>query len=145
MQGKRKPRVYRWCVWFARGTDESFIVSRLAGHSDVDAVREATDLVRLIGEHVSLRPKGREHVGLCPFHDDKNPSFAVVTHKGNAFYKCHSCGAGGDAFDFVMAYHRMDFGEALHYLADRASVTLQPRKRESASNSSDQATSKRTD
>src|SRR5688572_19694058 len=115
------------CAWFARETDESSLVSRLAVHSDVDAVREATDLVRLIGEHVSLRPKGREHVGLCPFHDDKNPSFAVVTHKGNAFYKCHSCGAGGDAFDFVMNYHRMQFGEALRFLADRAGITLTPR------------------
>ncbi|MCI0674597.1 MAG: CHC2 zinc finger domain-containing protein, partial [Phycisphaerales bacterium] len=73
----------------------------MTGQSDIEVVRDATDLVRLIGEHVALRPKGREHVGLCPFHDDKNPSLAVVTHKGNAFYKCHSCGAGGDAFDFV--------------------------------------------
>ena len=104
-------------------------MSKLTGlHSDIDAVRDATDLVRLIGEHVALRPKGREHVGLCPFHDDKNPSFCVVTHKGNAFYKCHACGAGGDAFDFVMNYHRMEFGEALRFLADRAGIKLQPRK-----------------
>ncbi len=116
----------------------------MTGQSDIEVVRDATDLVRLIGEHVALRPKGREHVGLCPFHDDKNPSLAVVTHKGNAFYKCHSCGAGGDAFDFVIAYHRMDFAEALRYLADRAGVTLQPRKRDFALNS-DQTTTKRTD
>src|SRR5688572_27928414 len=133
------------CAWFARETDESSLVSRLAVHSDVDAVREATDLVRLIGEHVALRPKGREHVGLCPFHDDKNPSFCVVTHKGNAFYKCHSCGAGGDAFDFVMNYHRMEFGEALRFLADRAGIKLQPRQRKNESTSTDESTSKRTD
>jgi DNA primase len=101
----------------------------LRGNSDIDAVRSATDLVRLIGEHVALRPKGREHVGLCPFHSDKNPSFCVVTHKGNAFYKCHACGAGGDAFDFVMNYHRMEFGEALRLLADRAGIKLTPRTR----------------
>lgn len=93
-------------------------------------MREATDLLKLIGEHVPLRPKGREHVGLCPFHDDKNPSMAVVTHKGNAFYKCHSCGAGGDAFDFVMNYHKMDFGDALRHLAQKAGITLTPWKRE---------------
>jgi DNA primase len=124
-------------------------MSNLAGlHSDIDAVRDATDLVRLIGEHVALRPKGREHVGLCPFHDDKTPSFCVVTHKGNAFYKCHACGAGGDAFDFVMNYHRMEFGEALRFLAERAGIKLQPRKLNRSGGSDDAAdstSSRRTD
>lgn len=101
-----------------------------SSHSDVDRVRDATDLVQLIGEHITLRPKGREHVGLCPFHDDRTPSMAVVTHKGNAFYKCHACGAGGDAFDFVRNYHKMDFPEALRYLAERAGITLTPRERD---------------
>ncbi len=113
-------------------------MTKHAGQSDVDSVRDATDLVRLIGEHVALRPKGREHVGLCPFHDDKNPSFAVVTHKGNAFYKCHSCGAGGDVFDFVKNYHKMEFGEALRFLADRAGITLKPRVRSTSSDSDSQ-------
>lgn len=102
-------------------------MSSIGGQSDIDRVRDATDLVHLIGEHITLRPKGREHVGLCPFHDDHKPSFAVVTHKGNAFYKCHSCGAGGDAFDFVRNYHKLDFAEALRYLADRAGIELTPR------------------
>ncbi len=53
---------------------------------------------------------------------------AVVTHKGNAFYKCFACGAGGDAFDFVMNYHKMDFGEALRFLAQKAGITLTPWK-----------------
>ena len=75
--------------------------------SDVDKVRDATDLVALIAEHVSLHPKGREHVGLCPFHDDHTPSLTVVTHRDNAFYKCHSCGAAGDAFNFVEDYHKI--------------------------------------
>ena len=101
-------------------------MSSKSGQSDVAAVRDATDLVGLIGEHVSLTPRGREHVGLCPFHDDSRPSMAVVTHKGNAFYKCHSCGAGGDAFDFVQNYHKMDFPEALRYLAERAGIELTP-------------------
>ena len=99
----------------------------MSGHSDIDRVREETDLVRLIGEHVALRPQGREHVGVCPFHDDHRPSMHVVTHKEHAFYKCFACGAAGDCFRFVMDYHKMDFGEALRYLADRAGVTLRPR------------------
>ncbi|MHC4082657.1 MAG: CHC2 zinc finger domain-containing protein, partial [Planctomycetota bacterium] len=74
----------------------------MATNSDIDRVRETADLVALIGEHIPLRPKGREHVGVCPFHDDHSPSLTVVTHKGNAFYKCHACGASGDVFNFVM-------------------------------------------
>ncbi len=105
-------------------------MNKAGGQFDIERVRDATDLVKVIGEHVILKPRGREHVGLCPFHDDHSPSMAVVTHKGNAFYKCHSCGAGGDVFDFVMNYHRMDFGEALRYLAQRSGIILTPLKRD---------------
>lgn len=83
--------------------------------------------MRLIGDHVALRPQGREHVGICPFHEDHRPSLHVVTHKNQAFYKCFACGASGDCFRFVMDYHKMDFPEALRYLADRAGITLRPR------------------
>ena len=105
----------------------------MAGHhpnDDRDRVLAATDLLSIVGEVVALRPKGREHVGLCPFHDDRTPSMAVVTHKGgfgaDAFYKCFSCGAGGNAIDFVMNYHKLEFREALKFLADRAGVELTP-------------------
>ena len=97
------------------------------GQRDVDRVREATNLVALIGEHIPVQPKGREHVCVCPFHDDHRPSMSIVTHKGNAFYKCHACGAAGDAFNFVMHYLGKDFGEALQYLADRAGIALEKR------------------
>jgi len=85
-------------------------------------IQEATDLVSLIGEQVALRPKGREHVGLCPFHDDRNPSMYVNPQK--QIYKCFVCGAGGDAYSFVMNYHKMTFPEALKYLAGRAGIEL---------------------
>ncbi|MBT8487168.1 MAG: DNA primase, partial [Phycisphaerae bacterium] len=97
------------------------------GQSEIDQVREATDLVRLVSEHVAIQPRGREYVGLCPFHDDHKPSFAVVTHKGSSFFHCFACGASGDCFRFVMRFHSMEFGEALRYLAERAGITLQPR------------------
>ncbi len=90
-------------------------------------VQQATDLVRLIGEHVALRPRGREFIGLCPFHDDKNPSMYVSPAK--QIYKCFSCGAGGDAFSFMMGYHKMTFPEALKHLAERAGIAL-PEKNE---------------
>lgn len=94
------------------------------GNSDRDRVLDATDLVALVGEHVQLRPKGREHVGLCPFHDDRTPSMSVVTHKGSGFYKCFSCGAAGNAIDFMMNYHKMEFIDALRALAERSGIEL---------------------
>lgn len=84
----------------------------------------AIDLAALIGEHLQLRPKGREHVGLCPFHDDSRPSLNVITHKDPSFYKCFSCGASGTAIDFMMDFHKMSFPEALQALAERAGVQL---------------------
>ncbi|MEM8737558.1 MAG: DNA primase [Planctomycetota bacterium] len=93
-------------------------------NGDKEKVQAATDLVRLIGEQVNLRPKGKEFAGLCPFHDDKSPSMQVSPQK--QIYKCFSCGAGGDAFSFVMNYHKMGFVEALKYLAERAGIELTP-------------------
>lgn len=98
--------------------------------SDRDRVLEATDLVALIGEHVALRQKGREHVGLCPFHEDRTPSLAVVTHKGSSFYKCFACGAAGNAIDFMMNYHRLEFPEALRTLAARGGIELRRLERD---------------
>ncbi len=97
-------------------------------NNDRQRVLDATDLVRLVGEVVTLKPKGKEYMGICPFHEDHDPSLHVVPMKG--FYKCFACGAGGSAFDFVMNYYRMDFREALTFLAERAGVTLTPWKAE---------------
>lgn len=94
------------------------------------AVQQATDLVALIGEQVRLAPKGREFVGLCPFHDDHKPSMFVSPQK--QIYKCFSCGAGGDAFSFVMDYHKMSFVEALRHLAARAGIELRQAARDGA-------------
>ncbi len=90
-----------------------------------DRVQQATDIVRLIGEQVALRPKGKEFAGLCPFHDDKNPSMQVSPAK--QIYKCFSCGAGGDVFSFVMNYHKMSFPEAIKHLAERAGIEVEDR------------------
>ena len=90
----------------------------------IDQIRDGTDLVSLIGEHVQLIKKGREWTGLCPFHNDSRPSMSVVTHKGTPFYKCHSCGAGGDAISFLRGLMGMEFREALEMLANRAGIDL---------------------
>lgn len=91
---------------------------------DRERVRDASDIVRIVGEHVALKPKGREYVGLCPFHDDHNPSMRVVPTKG--IFHCFVCGTGGDVFSFVQKIHNMEFREALQYLAERAGVALTP-------------------
>ncbi|MDP7006551.1 MAG: DNA primase [Phycisphaerales bacterium] len=104
----------------------------MSDRTDIERVREQVDLVALISEYVPLQPKGREWVGICPFHDDHKPSMRVVTHKENAFYKCFSCGAYGDCIKFVREYLKKDFGEALQFLAERVGIELsnQPRNEE---------------
>lgn len=92
---------------------------------DRQRVLDATDIADLVGEHLTLKQRGGEYVGLCPFHDDHSPSMAVVPRKG-IFY-CFSCGAGGNAIDFMMKYHGMGFLEALKMLAERAGIELTPR------------------
>lgn len=93
-------------------------------------MRDASDIVRIIGEHLQLKPKGREYVGLCPFHDDHKPSMNVVPQK--QIFHCFSCGAGGDVFTFVQRFHKMEFREALEYLAERAGFELTRRSRAGA-------------
>jgi DNA primase len=115
----------------ATRTEYAGLNGRAAVNDDKRRVIEATDLVRLIGEQVALRKKGREWACLCPFHDDHNPSMYVVPHK--QIYHCFVCGAGGDALSFAMNFFKMPFREALQYLADRAGIALSPPPRRNTS------------
>jgi DNA primase len=101
---------------------------------DRERVREATDIVRLVGDYVALRPRGREYVGLCPFHDDHNPSMTVVPSK--QIFKCFVCNAAGDVFSFVQLFHKMTFPEAMAFLAERAGITLSARRGDNAAEES---------
>ncbi|MHB0938396.1 MAG: DNA primase [Armatimonadota bacterium] len=87
---------------------------------DKDQVRERTDLLALVGQYVALKKRGGRYVGLCPFHQEKSPSFGVDPQKG--FWHCFGCGKGGDAFNFLMEIEHLDFGEALERLAERAGI-----------------------
>lgn len=89
---------------------------------DVARVRDATDLVSLVGERVVLRPKGRLFWGLCPFHGEKTPSFKV--DPATQLWHCFGCGLGGDAFGFVMRSDNVDFPDAVRLLADRSNIEL---------------------
>jgi len=88
-----------------------------------DKVLDAVDIVELIGERISLTRKGKDFVGLCPFHADHRPSLSVSPTK--QIFKCWSCGAGGDAIKFVQMQQRVEFREALAILARRAGIELQ--------------------
>ncbi|MGH6654068.1 MAG: CHC2 zinc finger domain-containing protein, partial [Actinocrinis sp.] len=90
---------------------------------DVKAVRDASAIADVIGEYVQLRSAGGGNLkGLCPFHDEKSPSFNVTPSRG-LFY-CFGCGAGGDVIRFVQNVEHLDFSEAVERLAARANITL---------------------
>jgi DNA primase len=95
-----------------------------------DQVRAQLDILEVIGGYVSLHRAGREHVGLCPFHAEKTPSFTVSKEK--QLWHCHGCGRGGDIFTFVEGIENVDFRRALEILAERAGVELEHDPRSAA-------------
>lgn len=88
----------------------------------IEEVRSRNDVVDLIGNYIKLTKKGSSYFGLCPFHNEKSPSFSVSRDK--QMYYCFGCGAGGNVFTFVMEYENYTFVEAVKYLAERAGISL---------------------
>ncbi|MFC1717843.1 DNA primase [Candidatus Poribacteria bacterium] len=88
----------------------------------IEEVKSRTDIVEVISEYVSLKPAGKAFKGLCPFHDDKNPSFTV--NPDMQIYKCFACGEGGSVFRFLQKHEKMEFHEAVRFLAERCNVTI---------------------
>ncbi|MCR4989413.1 MAG: DNA primase [Lachnospiraceae bacterium] len=88
----------------------------------VEKVRSSSDIVDVIGRYVKIQKKGSSYFGLCPFHNEKSPSFSVSQNK--QMYYCFGCGAGGNVFTFLMEYENLTFGEAVKELAERAGIEL---------------------
>ena len=88
----------------------------------IEEVRMKNDIVDVISQYVKLTRRGSSYFGLCPFHNEKTPSFSVTPAK--QMYYCFGCGAGGNVYNFVMEYENYSFGEALSHLAERAGVEL---------------------
>ena len=98
----------------------------MSGGPSLDAkeqVRQATEIVDLVGSYVPLRRQGRNYVGLCPWHDDSRPSFQVNAERQS--FRCWVCDLGGDVFSFMMRMEGIEFREALQMLAERAGIELQ--------------------
>ena len=89
---------------------------------DKERVRQATDVLALVGETVELRQRGNTFWGCCPFHQEKSPSFHVDPQTG--LWKCFGCGESGDVFAYVMKRESLDFPDSIRYLADRAGIEL---------------------
>lgn len=88
----------------------------------IQQILQSADIVEIVSQYVALKQKGREFVGLCPFHEDHKPSMFVAPAK--QIYKCFSCGAGGNAIQFVMGFEKLTFPEAVRSLAERLNIPL---------------------
>ena len=92
----------------------------------VDQILDTADIVDVVSDFVSLRRRGANWVGLCPFHNDRNPSFYVSRSKG--ICKCFSCGKGGSPVNFIMEHEQLSYYEALKYLANKYHIEIHERE-----------------
>lgn len=88
----------------------------------VQRIKNESDIVSIVSEFVSLKKSGKDYKGLCPFHQEKTPSFFVVPSRD--FYHCFGCGKGGNVINFIMDHERMEYPEALRYLAEKAGIEI---------------------
>src|SRR5271154_5429421 len=96
--------------------------------SFAERVKQQADIVRVIGEYVRLKKTGQNFTGLCPFHQEKSPSFAV--HPVRQMYHCFGCGVSGDVFKFVMELEKSTFPEAIRIVAEKCGIPIpKPRER----------------
>lgn len=96
----------------------------------IEQVRMANEIVALISSYLPLKQKGNNYFGLCPFHNEKSPSFCVSSER--QMYHCFGCGASGNVFTFIMQTENYNFGEAVRFLAERANYTLPEFKNDEA-------------
>ena len=82
----------------------------------IDEIREKTDIVNIIGQYVQLKKSGKNYTGLCPFHEERTPSFSVASDR--QFYHCFGCGRGGNVFNFIQELEGLSFQEAVVRVAE---------------------------
>ena len=94
----------------------------IVDNDTVRKIRENVDIVEVIGREITLEKRGKNYFGLCPFHNDNNPSLSVSKEK--QIYKCFVCGEAGNVFNFLMKYHNISFKEALKILAKEVGINI---------------------
>ena len=94
--------------------------------STVDRIMDAAQIVDVVSDFVTLRKAGVNYKGLCPFHDDRTPSFVVSPSKG--LCKCFACGKGGNAVHFIMEHEQLSYPDALRYLARKYNIEIKERE-----------------
>lgn len=94
----------------------------------IETVRDSLDIVNIVSDYVSLKKSGANYVGLCPFHNEKTPSFTVSPSK--QFFHCFGCGEGGDGITFVMKQENLDFPDAIQFLADKLGISIETQKQD---------------
>jgi DNA primase len=92
-------------------------------NQDKERILEAARIEEVVGEFVVLKKRGSNLLGVCPFHNERTPSFTVSPAKG--FYKCFGCGKAGDSVTFMMEHEHLTFPEALRYLAKKYNITIE--------------------
>ncbi|UCD63788.1 MAG: DNA primase [Candidatus Zixiibacteriota bacterium] len=93
----------------------------------IEQIRQAIDIVQLVGEYIRLKKRGRNFLALCPFHTEKTPSFTVSSDK--QIYHCFGCGKGGNVYSFLMEHEKMSFIEAVRHLAQKANIPIREERR----------------
>ena len=92
----------------------------------IDRIQDAAQIVDVVSDFVTLKKRGVNYLGLCPFHDDRTPSFSVSPSKN--ICKCFSCGEGGTAIHFIMKHEQLSYYEALKYLAKKYNIEVRERE-----------------
>ena len=113
------------CQALFGGAAETTAIVRTTDDPVIREIHARTDIVAFIGQYVQLKKRGRDFVGLCPFHGEKSPSFHVHPDPDN-FFKCFGCGVGGDVITFLRRLENVSFGDAKRMLAARAGIEVEP-------------------
>jgi len=95
-------------------------------HSTIERIFDAAQITDVVSEFVSLKRRGVNHIGLCPFHNEKTPSFTVSPAKG--IFKCFGCGKGGNAVNFIMEHEHLSYPEALRWLAKKYHIEIEEKE-----------------
>ena len=92
----------------------------------IEKIKDSSNIVDIISDYIRLKKAGANHVGLCPFHNEKTPSFTVSDSK--QFFHCFGCGESGDSIGFIMKKENLDFPEAVKFLADKLGIEIEEKQ-----------------